>query len=245
MSYFFVSLFLSCALLIFCIMGSPKTLLLTSHNYTIWKDIVWSRIMGQGLNLYVDGTIVKPTDVDAQVDWKIKDNQELIIIRSCVHRDLFFYISNFNDAKGAWEKLEGLYGKVDEEKGFQIEDDLLLLDPKNFDTIQDYVNKANELRALLKDCGNPMKDDILIHHILKRLPSKYAYFFLSYNTHRLTMGSAFTKPSFDVFTEMLMLEKSKLIDMEIIKSSKSTTLLTSNENQTNQGGKCFTNNKKK
>ena len=113
--------------------------------------------------------------------------------------DLFFHISSFKDAKGAWDKLEGLYDKVDEEKGFQIEDDLLLLDPKNFDTIQDYVNEANKLRALLKDCGNPMKDDKLIHHILKRLPSKYASFVLSYNTHNLTMGSAFQKPTFDAF----------------------------------------------
>ena len=97
--------------------------------------------MEKGLNIYVDGTIAKPTDVTAQFDWQIKDNQALGIIRICVHTNLFFHISSFNDAKGAWDKLEGLYSKVDEEKGFQIEDDLLLLDPKNFDTIQDYVNK--------------------------------------------------------------------------------------------------------
>ena len=49
-------------------MGSPKTPLLTSHNYTTWKDIVWSRLMEKDLNLYVDSTIVKPTDVDVQFD---------------------------------------------------------------------------------------------------------------------------------------------------------------------------------
>ena len=136
-------------------MGSPKSPLLTSYNYTTWKDIVWSRLMKKGLNMYVDGKITKFIDATTLIDWKIKDNQALGIIWSCVHRDLFFHISIFKDAKGAWEKLEGFYGKVDEEKGFQIEDDLLLLDPKNFDTIQDYINKANELRALLKDCGNP------------------------------------------------------------------------------------------
>ena len=90
-----------------------------------------------------------------------------------------------------------------------------------------------------------MKDDRLIHHILKRLPSEYASFFLSYNTHRLTMGSAFTKPSFDTFAEMLMLEQSKLIDIGILKSSKTKTLVASSENQSNQGIKCSTNRKKK
>ena len=147
--------------------------------------------MEKGLNLYVDGTIPKLTDAKELIDWKIIDNQALGIIRSCVHRDLFFHISSFKEAKSAQDKLEELYGKVNEEKGFQIEDDLLLLDPKNFDTIQDYINKANEFRALLKDCGNPMKDDRLIHHILKRLPSEYVSFVSSYNTHKLTMGSAF------------------------------------------------------
>lgn len=146
-------------------MGSPKTPLLTLHNYTTWKDIVWSRLMEKNLNLYVDGTIVKPIEVYSQVDWKIKVNQALGIIRSCVHRYPFFHLFSFKNTKGAWDKCEGLYGEV------EIDDDLLLLDPKNFDTIQDYVKKVNELRAILNDCGNPMKDDILIHHILKRLPS--------------------------------------------------------------------------
>ena len=88
--------------------------------------------MEKGLNLYVDGTIVKSIDATTQVDWQIKDNQALGIIQSCVYRDLFFHISNFKDAKGAWDKLARVYGKVDEEKGFQIEDDLLLLDPNKF-----------------------------------------------------------------------------------------------------------------
>lgn len=100
--------------------------------------------MAKGLNLYVDGTIPKPTDANKLIDWKIMDNRALRIIRSCVHKDLFFHISSFKEFKPAWDKLESLYGKVDEEKGFQIEDNLLLLDPKNFDTIQEYINKANE-----------------------------------------------------------------------------------------------------
>ena len=58
------------------------------------------------------------------------------------------------------------------------------------------------------------------------------------------MGSSFTKTTFDAFVEMLMLEQSKLIDMGILTSSKSKALVASNENQSNQGGKSSTNNKK-
>lgn len=115
------------------------------------------------------------------------------------------------------------------------------MDPKNFDRIQDYINKANEYRALIKDCGNPMKDDKLIHHILKRLPSEYASFVLSYNTHRLIMGSAYQKPT---FAEMLIVEQSHLIDLGLLMTSKTKALVTSDEHQSSQGGKSSSNNKK-
>ena len=98
-----------------------------------------------------------------------------MLSKNCLHGDLLFHIKTCSTSKEAWDKLEQLYGKVDEEKGFQIKDDLLL-DPKNYDTIQDYIIKVNEYRSLLKDFGNPIKDDRLIHHILKRLPTEYSNF---------------------------------------------------------------------
>ena len=167
--------------------------------------------MEKGYSLDVDGTITKPTDAKELIDQQKQDQQALGVIRSCVQGDLLFHIKNCSESKEAWDKLEQLYGKVGEEKGFQIEDDLLLLDPKNYDTIQDYIIKVNEYRALLKDYGNPMKDDRLIHHILKRLPSEYASFVSSYNTHKLTMGSSFPKPSFVSFLGMLVLEQENLV----------------------------------
>ena len=136
-----------------------------------------------------------------------------------------------------------MYGKVNEDKGFQIEDDLLLLDPKNYDTIQDYIIKVNEYRALLKDCGIPIKDDRLIYHILKRPPSEYSNFVSSFNTHKLTMGSAYQKPSFDGFVNMLIVQKSHLVDFGLLKSSKTKALVDTDEHKSTQGGK--SNNKKK
>ena len=64
---------LLCALFIFYIMGSPKGPLLTSRNYSTWKDIAWSRLMKKVLSLYVDGTIPKPTNATILIDWKNKD----------------------------------------------------------------------------------------------------------------------------------------------------------------------------
>ena len=71
-------------------------------------------------------------------------------------------------------------------------------------------------RAQLKDYGEPIKDGKMIKHIMTHRPPEYAPFVSSYNTHKLTMGSAFTKPSFKKFSEMLALEHDNLVSMVIL-----------------------------
>jgi hypothetical protein len=90
-----------------------------------------------------------------------------------------------------------------------------------------------------------MKDERLIHHILKKLPSEYAPFVSSFNTHRLTMGSAYHKPSFDGFIDILIKEQSHLIDQGLLTTSKSKALVVSNDTKSSQGGKGSNNNKNK
>lgn len=57
------------------------------------------------------------------------------------------------------------------------------------------------------------------------------------------MGSAYQKPSFDAFAEMLIVEQSHLMDLGLLNSSKTKALTASDKHQSSQGGKI--NNKKK
>ena len=82
-----------------------------------------------------------------------------------------------------------------------------------------------------------MKDDWLIHHMSKRIHLEYASFFSSYNTHMLTMGTTYEKPSFDAFAEMLIVEQSHLMDLGLLTTSKTKALVASDEHQSSQGGK--------
>jgi hypothetical protein len=220
-------------------MGSPKFPLLTPHNYASWKIDAWSKLMEKGLTHYIDGTIVAPSDPTAHpvahLDWLTKNTMALGTLRKYVSKDLIFQIDKYKTIKDAWDKLGQLYGHVDEIRGYQLDNDLTMLDPKNFDTIQDYVTKANELRAQLKDCGIDKKDAQLVYNLLGKLPSDYAAFVSSFQTHRLTVGSSFTMPTFDAFIEMLMLEQEKLVSMGILKSSKSKALVGTQGNQGTQG----------
>jgi hypothetical protein len=49
--------------------------------------------------------------------------------------------------------LEGLFGKQDEMRGHMMEAELLTLDPKIFDNIQDFFTKFKDLLSQLKACG--------------------------------------------------------------------------------------------
>ena len=53
----------------------------------------------------------------------------------------------------------------------------------------------------------------------------------STKTHKITLGSSYTMPSFDSFIEILMVEQSNLMSMGILKSSKSKALVASKGNQ--------------
>ena len=145
-----------------------------------------------------------------------------------------YHIRKLTNPKEVWAKLEALYGIVDEDMAYTIEEKLLKLDPRNFDTIKDYLTQVENYRAQLKDCGEPIKDGKMIKHIMTHLPLEYAPFVSSFNTHKLTMGTAYVKPSFEKFLEILILQHENLVSMGILKSSKTKVLV---ENEGNLSGK--------
>jgi hypothetical protein len=145
-----------------------------------------------------------------------------------------FHIKQLTDPIAVWAKLEALYGIVDEDMAYIKEDKLLKLDPSNFDTIKDYLTQVDMYRTQLKDCGEPIKDGKMIKHIMTHLPPEYAPFVSSFNTHKLKMGSAYVKPSFEKFSEMLIVEHDSLVGMGLLKTSKTKALV---ENEGNSSGK--------
>ena len=52
-----------------------------------------------------------------------------------------YHIRNLTTPIEVWAKLEALYGVVDEDMAYTIEDKLLNLDPRSFNTIKYYLPK--------------------------------------------------------------------------------------------------------
>ena len=51
-----------------------------------------------------------------------------------VSRDLLFHLSGLKTPKEIWDKLETLYGKQDDLRVYQLENELMSLQPSNFET---------------------------------------------------------------------------------------------------------------
>ena len=80
-------------------------------------------------------------------------DEALRTICSLIYPDLLFHISSCKTPNEAWTILEGLFGKQDDMRGHILEVELLTLDPKIFDNIQDFFTKFKDLLSQLKDCG--------------------------------------------------------------------------------------------
>ena len=139
----------------------------------------------------------------------------------CTHisRDIIFHLEGFRKTREALEKLENLFVKHDELRGHLLENELVALHPSSFETIEQLFTKFNSLALQCKQCETERKDEKNFFSILEKIGSKYSIFVSIF--HSKQEGFPGWKiPSLDSFSESLIKEQQKLIQMGVIKSSK-------------------------
>ena len=90
-------------------------------------------------------------------------------LRLSISWDLLFHLSGLKTPKEIWDKLEALYGKQDDLRVYQLENELMSLQPSNFDTLNEFFTKFKHVVLLLKQCKVEKEDDQLILTILSKL----------------------------------------------------------------------------
>ena len=72
----------------------------------------------------------------------------------CIHisSELLFHIDGMETPKEVWEKLESLSGKQDEMMGHILENEMIALQPNNFETIHQLFSKFKSLVMQCKQC---------------------------------------------------------------------------------------------
>ena len=102
-----------------------------------------------------------------------------------ISRDLLFHVDSLTTTNEVWIKLESLFGKTNEMRGHQLENDLITLSPTHFEMIQDFFTKFKSLVLQLKQCGIENKEEQLILSILLKLGPRYSNFFLTFHFGKL------------------------------------------------------------
>eukprot|EP00253_Pinus_taeda_P006200 PITA_06200 len=207
-------------------MEFPKASILTPYNYHEWKDQMARYIRQKGLYRITMAIEVEPTSAIEKSKYLNRMDEAHGSICMCISLELQFHLSACNTPNEIWKKVDDLYGKQDEMKGHMIEVELLSLDPRNYDRIQDFFTKYNDLLLQLKGCGidKSKEESHQILFIISKLGPEYSVFVSTFHSVRLATGKSYTMPSLQEFMESLIFEQDKLIGMGKIKPSKAHAL---------------------
>jgi hypothetical protein len=118
-------------------------------------------------------------------------DEALKIICSLISLDLLFHISSCKTPNESWTTLEGLFGNQDEMRGHMMEVELLTLDKKIFDNIQDLFTKFKDLLSQLKACGvdKYKEEKQMVLNILSKLGPKFFVFISTFHSVIFSFGS--------------------------------------------------------
>ena len=80
-------------------------------------------------------------------------------LRLSISRYLLFHHSGLKTPKEVWEQIAKLFGNQDDMRAYYLENEMISLNPGNFDTINEFFTKVRHLVLQLKQCGEEKKDD--------------------------------------------------------------------------------------
>ena len=101
-----------------------------------------------------------------------------------ISSDLRFHLEVEYSPVKAWEKLNSIFGIKNEIQTFQLENELLTLDPSNFPSMKDYLSRFKTLKLLLEGCKITKEEEPLIYGILAKLPPTYSVFVSTFHFTR-------------------------------------------------------------
>ena len=115
-----------------------------------------------------------------------------------------------NTPKEIWDQLASLYDKHDDLRIYQLENELISLQPSNFKTLNDFFTEFKYLVLQLMQCDVKKEDDQLILAILSKLGADYSVFVSTFHSGKLTTPG-WKMPSLNAFSESLTSEHDNLV----------------------------------
>ena len=155
-------------------------------------------LRSKGLYRITLGIEATPNEDEKQDKWENKNDQDCGLMGMSIFPDLRFHLEGEDSPIKAWEKLNSVFGIKNEIQTFQLENELLTLDPSNFPSIEDYLSKFKTLKLLLEACKVTKEEEPLIYGILAKLPLAYSVFVSTFHSIRealFNVGNKYKTPS--------------------------------------------------
>ena len=130
-------------------MDSQKTIL-TPFNYFEWKAEIEILLRAKGLYRVTMATEAEPNAAAEKIKWHNRRDEAYGLLCLSISRDLLFHIDGLTSPDQVWEKISELFGKTDEMRGHQLENELISLSPSNFESMEQYFSKFKALVLQLK-----------------------------------------------------------------------------------------------
>ena len=144
------------------------------------------QLRSKGLHRVTMDTEVEPGSAIEKSRFLNKKDEAFGFLCLSISRDLLFHLTGLNTPKEIWDKLETLYEKHDDLRVYQLKNELMSLQPSNFETLNDFFTKFKHIVLLLKLCKVEKEDDQLILTILSKLGADYSVFVSTFCAGKLT-----------------------------------------------------------
>ena len=169
------------------------------------------------------GTKTKTASVVEKIEYFNKLDEAIGLIFLSISWELLFHVSRATTPDVVWTILEGLFGKHDEMRVNQLENELISLSPTHFSNLKEYFTKFKSLLIELDACGVKKEEDQLILLILSKVGPEYSIFVSSFQASKLTQEK-WKIPPLNDFIAALTQEQAMLVQMGAIKHSKNQAL---------------------
>ena len=95
-------------------------------------------------------TEADPNAAVEKIKWHNRRDEAYGLLCLSISRDLLFHIDGLTSPNEVWENIVEIFGKTNEMRGHQIENELISLSPSSFKSLQLYFSKFKALVLQLK-----------------------------------------------------------------------------------------------
>ena len=126
-------------------MDQSQKIVLTPFNFFEWKDEMEILFREKRLYRVTMETESNPNAAAEKIKWHNRRDETYGILCLSISRDLLYHLDGLTSPNEVWDKLEEIFGKIDEMRGHQIDNEVISLSPNSFEAFQVYFSKFKAL----------------------------------------------------------------------------------------------------